>query len=310
MSKNFIFTSHGWSASNWLAYALNQHPRIVCSHSARNLLADKKDMNDNDNLKTNLSQLHRGYVSRQERPFQSAYNEIYSMGTADLYGSVHVYRLRDLPVVHQKYGALDKPFTVMNLVRHPVSLVWSGYGQFKDLFRYDLNELHWTSGKVLREGSDLVYKLIDKYDLNVGDLENLAFIGAAAVLGSLRLDLSALREVTELKGINFKGHVKMEEVTKHPEKLKEIIASLSGNTLQADESYLDTVYEAGVINEHKKDKNKFDASARYLQFSDWQKETFNYFFEKFDLQSAYESIGYTFHFLNNQFAAEHVAVAG
>lgn len=299
MAEQFIFTSHGWSASNWLAYALNLHPRVVCSHSARNLLAEEKGMNSDANLKQHLAQLHNGYRSRQERPLDEAYREIAAMGAADLYGSVHVYRLRDLPVVVRNFGATARQFNVMNLVRHPVSLVWSGFGQFKTLFRYDLNELHWTSGKVLREGRDFLYHLAQKYDLNVGELENLAFIGASVVLGSLRLDLDALDQVTDIGCFNFLGHVKMEDVTRDPEELRRVVSCLSGQMVEADTSYLEQVYRTGVINEHKRDTNKFDPGARFNQFSAWQRETFMYFFEKYRLQSAYEQMGYQFDFLSN-----------
>jgi len=297
MNKQFIITSHGWSASNWLAYALNLHPRVVCSHSARNLLADEKSMNSNANLKRHLADLHKGYVSRQERSIDCAYREINSMGEADLYGSVHVYRLRDLPVVYEKFGASKDAFNVMNLVRHPVSLVWSGFGQFKDLFRYDLNELHWTSGKVLENGQALLSRLSETYDLNVGELDNLAFLGAAAVLGSLRLDLDALDKTVRLPDVRFMGHIKMENVTRTPEVLARAIEALSDQTLLAEEPYLNAVYDAGVVNEHKKDGNKFDAASRYLQFAPWQKEAFGYFFSKYDLEPAYREMGYNFDFL-------------
>ncbi|MEM8488068.1 MAG: hypothetical protein AAF564_21135 [Bacteroidota bacterium] len=297
--RRFIYTSHGWSASNWLAFALNLHPDIVCSHSARNMLADKKNMNSNANLKAHLAQLHKGYVSRQERSFDAAYAEIEDMGTAVMYGSVHVYRLRDLPVVFKKFGQPADAYNVLNLVRHPVSLVWSGYGQFKDLFRYDLNELHWTSGKVLREGGSFLYDLAAEYDLNIGELDNLAFLGACAVLGSLRLDLNALPHLAEMPGITFHGHTCMEQVTTAPAVLATAIQTLSDDTLVADETYLDAVYEAGVINEHKKDRNKFDASARFDQFFDWQVAAFKFFFSKYNLQPAYEALGYNFDFLKN-----------
>ncbi len=298
MSKRFIVTSHGWSASNWLAYALNLHPDIVCSHSARNLLADEKGMNSDENLKKHLAELHKGYLSRQERPLDTAYNEIIAMGPAEMHGSVHVYRLRDLPVVVERFGVPEQVFSVMNLVRHPISLVWSGYGQFKELFKYDLNELHWTSGKVLREGRTFLYQLAEKYSLNVGELENLAFIGASVVLGSLRLDLDALERIQQLPCFNFLGHIKMEEVTRKPERLSETIDLLSEDVINANGPYLKKVYDAGVINEHKQDKNKFDPEARYNQFSSWQRETFQYFFDKYNLQSAYEQIGYQFNFLS------------
>src|ERR1041384_1183508 len=131
----FIVTSHGWSASNWVAHSLDLHPEIICSHSARNASAGAPDLHDN--LKFDLGRMHAGYVNRQGRPIDESYNEIEQMGDGKYYGSVHLYRLRDLPVLHEKFGPSSRNFSVMNLVRHPVNLVWSGYGQFKDLFRYD-----------------------------------------------------------------------------------------------------------------------------------------------------------------------------
>ncbi len=297
MKQNFIFTSHGWSASNWLAYALNLHEDILCTHSARNILANKTDMNSNDSLKKNLKDLHEGYVSRQNRSLDETFVEIEKLGQARLYGSVHVFRLRDIPVIVEKYGSPDRTFQVQNLVRHPVSLVWSGYGQFKDLFRYDLNELYWTTGKVLREAKDFIYHLSHKYDLYPGDLENLSFIGACAVLGSLKLDLDGLDNMRGTPNVFFKGHVKMEDITKKPHVLAESIKILSGEGILATPEYLEKVYTTGVVNQHKNDANKTNAEARYIKFSGWQKETFSYFFNKYNLQGAYEDMGYDFSFL-------------
>ena len=297
MRSNFIFTSHGWSASNWLAYALNLHDDIICTHSARNILANRTDMNSNDNLKKQLRNLHKGYVSRQSRSLDTAYDAIESFGEAQLYGSVHVFRLRDLPVVYEKFGSFKRSYSVQNLVRHPVSLVWSGYGQFKDLFRYDLNELHWTTGKVLKSAKDFIYDLALRYDLYLGDFENLAFLGAAAVLGSLRLDLDSLTVVKKIPKIDFKGHVKMESATHCPEVLNSSIQALSTGRLSASAGYLEKVYSTGVVNQHKNDADKTDAEARYDKFSEWQKETFNYFFNKYNLQKEYKQMGYDFSFI-------------
>jgi len=296
-NKYFIITSHGWSGSNWLAYALNLHPDIICTHSARNIQASEKEMNSDHNLRKNLQSLHIGYLLRQNRKLKESYDFIEALGEAKVYGSVHVYRLRDLPVLYEKYGEFERAFQVMNLVRHPVSLVWSGYGQFKELFRYDLNELHWTSGKVLSTARDFVHRLALKYDLYIGDLENLAFIGAAAVLGSLRLDLDAINKTKKLPKVDFHGHVPMEKITKEPNILKDVVKILSKDALHAEALYLDQVFNAGVVNEHKNDANKHNAELRYSQFTDWQKETFNYFFNLYNLQESYREMGYNFSFL-------------
>jgi len=297
MKNYFMVTSHGWSASNWLAYALNMHPDIICTHSARNIQASEKEMNSNQNLRQNLQSLHNGYVLRQNRTLKKSYKFIEALGEVKVYGSVHVYRLRDLPVLFEKYGEFDHSFQVMNLVRHPVSLVWSGYGQFKDLFRYDLNELHWTSGKVLKSAREFVHQLALKYDLYIGDIENLAFIGAAAILGSLRLDLDAVDKTKQLPKIEYHDHVQMEKITREPDVLREAIRTLSDNTIDGDSAYLSQVFNAGIVNQHKNDSNKHDPELRYQQFTDWQKETFNYFFNLYDLRNSYREMGYNFSFL-------------
>ncbi len=296
--NHFIITSHGWSASNWLAYALNLHPEIVCSHSARNIPANERGMNSDESLRANLLALHKGYLSRSIDTVDAKYEQIEKMGNGKFYGSVHVLRMRDLPYLWERFGPNKKNYTVMNLVRHPVSLVWSGYGQFKSLFRYDLNELHWTLGKVLNEAREFIHKLALKYDFFPGDIENLAFIGASAVLGSLRKDLDAYDIVKNINAYNYLGAIKMEEVTNNPDVLSGIIAKLTNGRLSVDEIYLRKVFRTGVVNEHKSDKNKTDASARYQHFNEWQKEVFKYFFEKYQLKNAYESYGYDFSFID------------
>ncbi len=295
---NFIITSHGWSASNWLAYALNQHPDILCTHSARNIPASQKNMNSDHSLRHNLTRLQQGYVQRLTQAVDEKYTHIKSLGRARVYGSVHVLRLRDLPYLYKKFGSAHSQYVVMNLVRHPVALVWSGYGQFKSLFRYDLNELNWTLGKVLKDAHDFVNQLALNYDFFPGDLENLAFLGACAVLGSLKKDLDAEQVITSFPPYHYKGIVKMEDVTVFPSELKRVVQTVTSGALQADDDYLQTVYNLGVINEHKIDPNKRNAGQRYAQFKTWQKEAFRYFFKKYNLRESYERYGYDFSFLD------------
>jgi hypothetical protein len=292
--KYFIVTSHGWSASNWVAHSLNLHPDIVCSHSARNALADDTSMHEN--LKQDLTHMHTGYVSRQGQKIDTSYDAIEKMGEGKYYGSVHLYRLRDLPVVYQKFGDFSRQFSVMNLVRHPVNLVWSGYGQFKDLFRYDINELHWTLGKVLNESREFVFSIGNKYQLNLGDFENLAFIGAACVLGSLRIDLNALEQVKKIPQIHFNGYLQMEKVTGDPEEYKKFISTLLPG-IELTENYISSVFSTGAINKHKHDAKKITVDERYATWSDWQKEVFLFYFNKYDLRNEYEKLGYDFSFL-------------
>lgn len=291
--NNFIVTCHGWSASNWTAHSLNLNPNILCTHSARNVLADDKELQSNKNLKEHINQLQKGYNQRQGRSLDIIYDEIEAFGDANNYGSVHVLRMRDLPVIYEKYGVSIRSFKVVNIVRNPVDLVWSGYGQFKDLFRYDINELHWTTGKVIRQALEFVNYIGKKYNIYIGDFENLAFIGACAILESLKLDLKAYSKVGTIKNIDFSGTFQMEEITSNKLIYQEFLNSL-GLSSSSAEDYLDDVFKTGIVNKHKSDSKKLSSFERFHEFLPWQKEVFLYFFNLHDLKKPYESFGYNF----------------
>ena len=294
--SNFIVTCHGWSASNWTAHSLNLHNTVLCTHSARNVPADDKDLQSNKNLKKHINQLQKGYALRQNRSLDDIYDEIESFGENKNYGSVHVIRLRDIPVIHKKYGSPNRPFKIANVVRHPVDLVWSGFGQFKDLFRYDINELYWTTGKVVRSGLEFVNELSRKYNFNAGDFEYLAFLGACAVLESLKFDLDAYQNIDQVEKLDYVGTYRMEDLTKDPEYFKGFFESLLPDE-NADPLYLQSVFNTGQINKHKHDNKKLTPEERYDTFEEWQKEAFHYFFDKFGLFDGYSSFGYELEFM-------------
>lgn len=295
--RYFLVTSHGWSASNWLAYVLQLHPKISCTHSARNVIACDKDLQSDTNLKRHLGRLHTGYFSRQNQALDSSYDEIEALGNTRYLGSVHRFRLRDIPVVFERFGPFQREYRVMNLVRHPVTLVWSGYGQFQNLFRYDINELHWTLGKVLGHAREFAFDLGRRYDLMLGDYEVLAFLAAAVVLGSLRLDLDAMEAVCELPNIDYRGHVQMEKVTRDPAILKEVICKLCGPELSVTPGYLQNAFNAGQINRHRRDNHQLSPEERWSTFNNWQRETFLHFMDYFNIGEPHEAMGYDLSFV-------------
>jgi hypothetical protein len=199
-------------------------------------------------------------------------------------------------VLHEKFGDFSREFNVMNLVRHPVSLVWSGYGQFKDLFRYDINELHWTLGKVLNESREFVFGIGAKYQINLGDFENLAFICAACVMGSLRIDLDALPNVKKVPQLHFNGFLQMEKVTSDPVEYKKFITTLIPG-IEVSDKYLDEVFSTGTINQHKHDTKKSGPAERFASWNDWQKEVFLFYFKKYNLEEEYSNLGYDLSFI-------------
>jgi hypothetical protein len=298
MYNSFIITSHGWSASNWLAHSINLNNNIICTHSARNVLANDKDIHDHENLVRHIKKFHTGYVGRQMLALDDLYDNIRQNGNVKYYGSVHVLRMRDLPILHAKFGDSNTQFKVANFVRNPIDLVWSGYGQLRDLFTFDINELYWTLDKILTEGKDFTYSLIEKYQINIGEYRYLAFIGACAILSSLKKDINAYKAVESSKSLDFIGTYKMESTTTDKRDFSELLVNLTGDSSIITEDYLSQVFSGGAINTHKKDNLKITPKQRYESFEPWQQDTFNFFFDKFELRAHYESFGYEFLYLN------------
>lgn len=287
----FIVTSHGWSASNWLAYSLNLHDHILCSHSALNALPTEKEMHEESKLKKNIRKFHKGYSTRVEASLTDNYNEILNHGRAKAYGSVHLYRMRDLPLQFDSYNGELGRFVVMNLVRNPIDLVWSGYGQFQQLFRFDLNELHWTLGKLLKTDKEFVFDIGEKYGIEIGLYENLAFFCACRVLESLEIDLKALNDqkLDACEYFDFQGFIQKEKMTTDPDYFKNVLNRIGLDDDEITDEYLTAVFSSGKINKHKVDKLEMTPKKRYEGLSDWQKEVFNHFFNKYEMIRTYYS---------------------
>lgn len=287
MSAPFILTCHGWSASKWVAYALNLHPDIACGHSSAALLADDTCHQD-DNLGPLIPGLRAGYTRRQSVPLADIYAGLSAQKPARFTGTVHTYRLRDLPIQAARFPPAPG-IRVMNLVRHPLDLVISGAGQFRALFQTDLNELAWTVSKLVDQGLDLVEAICDRHGRAPGERDELCFFSACIVLGSLRLDIDAEAKVRDGPWA-YLGPVCMEDVTTNPVAFAKLVKALTGT--RADTSYLSAVFAQTRINRHARMR------AGWETLAPWQREAFAAFFDRFDLRAAYEAMGYEFRFLD------------
>ena len=286
----FVVGCHGWSGSYWLAHALNLHPELTVSHSAENLLAVGPDLHDLERLKATVQSLHHGMQARQRKPIDATFDEIEAMGDTPVYGAVHVFRLRDLPVQLKAFGAFKRPYVLANLVRHPVSFAWSGYGQLRDMFTFDIFVLRGTLNLIL-SAEDFIFPLAKRHDLNLADFEVASFLGGCANMLNLAQDVAVGRDVS---------HIKMESVTTDPELFAKVVSYLSGGKVTADATYLDAVYSTGEINKHRKGTSRMGPSERYESFSPWQKEAFNFFLAASGIRAPYESLGYDFSFVDKK----------
>ncbi len=217
---------------------------------------------------------------------------------AKAYGSVHYYRMRDLPMQLEKYHDWKGAIPVVNLVRNPVAVLLSGAGHFKTLFTYDLNELSWSLNRFLKTNDDRWRVMVADLGLEPGKLEHLAFLCACAVSESLWKDSQVDPASLDRRFFDFKGHRRIEDLFEVGEDFRNLIGAVS-DQVQVNESYLAECRDIGVINAHARGEQPASLEERFSMLEGWQKDTLIYYLERYELVEFYESLGYSLDFLGS-----------
>jgi len=297
MSEVFFVTTHGWSGSSWLANVLNSHSDIFCSH----LMYDRVPGKDDGEAKLERNNLfdavRKESVNRLNTPVNEMIVKINQLTNASYRGNVGLYRMRDLPMLVEKFGPLEHRIRVINLIRDPVSVVFSGFGQFQKRFRFDLHELHWNLGKLLNYSYEYINNLRKKYGIDLGDTKNLCFLAAAQTMASLRLDVEAEPYVENIRGVEFFGHCKMEQITTEKESFSELIKGFLPGLGYSDDYLVDSL-GTGPINRHHQ-YEAVTAQDRFEALEDWQKDAIIHFWKLNELHGFYTSQGYKFEYLDH-----------
>lgn len=240
-------------------------------------------------LRETVFQRHENRSNRFLISIDEQYDAITKISDTIAYGSVHLFRLRNIPELIKKFWPLRHDYLIKNLIRHPVNFIWSGNGELRELFNYDLFVLNGITGLVLHQRDRaFLENLSRKHNINLAQLDVLSFLGAAANLYNLRLDL----------GLDLKAeHIKMEEITTSPSLFRQVATELTGSHVTIDDEYIDTIFTIGPVNQHKSDNKHLTPEERYETFSPWQKESVNYYLEASGILTNYKDMGYDFSFL-------------
>ncbi len=285
----FIVTCHGWSASNWTAVALSKHPHILCCHSAMNIPANSNSLRETEvEFKETMIKRHNARLSRGSRSIDALFDEVAAYDVErkrSIYGNVHSLRIRDLPRLKQEFPT-PRPHVLMNQIRHPVSVVESGFGQVKNMLSWDVY-VHLDATHGMEDHLPFFIDLADRYQINLCDYDVRSFCYAANHLLFLGRDCRIAPDAPTIV---------MERITTEREYFAKILQELSAGRIEPSSEYLDEVYKLGQLNRHKSGK-KITPQQQYESWLPWQQEVFYYFFIAADLKAAYQKHGYDFSFI-------------
>lgn len=296
MSPVFLVSTHGWSGSNWLAWTFDRHPALACSHG---VLYERRPHPTDGDEAVWLSGLHATVRERNQRrytiPVDETLDHVAALAPGQRCGNVGYFRARDFPLLFARHGANRRPARWANVLRHPLSVVWSGYGQFLKRFAFDLFELQWNLAKINEHALPLLDELERHYGVVRGDRETLAFVSAALTLSSLELDMDALQSVPSTEDFHFAGCARLEDLTRDADALAALLRALVPE-VEPRADWLAEATSGRRINVHNA-RSIDDPAAKYAELLPWQQRAFAWALDRTRIRPFYEANGYPLDFL-------------
>lgn len=280
----FLITSHGNTASLWLAAALNQYPDVFCTHAydypfpANGI--EPRDLSAAEQQKRNAIIRKRLF----KLSLAEFLHEMQSVTKKPIVGNVHGYtygrllpKLASLPHKHRQR------LIILNMVRHPITRVNSMSAMY-----YAPDGLHQDHFVEVDFVSRCAH-LRDYFDRHYADLEYTPLVKAFFVA------LIALEDITRdvvLANSHGVKNISFEKVTSDPDYFAQLLNRVVNpyKALEQDRA-LSVFRNTPKINKHNADQNR-SAETQYHAWEPWQRDLFNYVTRRMYMQEVYAEYGY------------------
>lgn len=293
------------SGSKWLASWLHRHPLVACSHGANGLEAKF----GHDFVSRDFPGGEEAYSCYQvgrktDLPMEEIFREMEeAFPRARVVGNLHMFTINELNARHRQLAASGT--VVMNLIRHPVSYMYS-------LAR----QLPGWEDRVGKDDEALrkCRALIDHLLLHAGDVVAAEKLGDivpeiatpredewSRCRDAIRLRAFAWMRNMTREAVNYRHvpTITMERMVSDSDYLLEILDRLTGGIVDA--AYVRQMIDGGRINDHHREyavhpANPLAPAEYFATFPDWQQEGFRRIRRNYDFDRHLEALGYRFDF--------------
>lgn len=284
--RYFFITSHGQTATLWLAAALSKHPNIFCSHgySYPPEAAEERELTARDHEQRVKATNERFWTMRLNEYLL----ELCAATTKPIIGNVHAFTYGRLnTLLHHVKTSILKNILIFNMVRHPIPRLQSTY-------------FCWTADR-----DDVIMPAFIDYDFNhrakhiVEYLnqhhqieytpKNKAFIVALLSIEDITRDIQLAQQ-------NKVPHLVFEHITTNPSKLSELLNAIRSLAVSSDFDLINDIFALKKMNQHnRQSSNKIDTI--YANWDIWKQDAFNFLFETLNMNHIYADFQYDFSFL-------------
>ncbi len=280
IKKYFVVTSYGRTATYWLAFSLNKHPDIVCSHGRLPITSYGERQ-----ARDAIVYEHENESSLAEKSIDDLFDELEEVELAKVYGNVLGYDAYSLLSKLTTYKP-KRVITIINLTRHPITRIESLGNEW--CYEFTFSPTTHQRVQEMRHQNKVVFDVMQSNfphtDFSV--TENSIFL--SALLNVIRSDVRELR-------IDDVLHVPMERMTKDVEYFCWMLGILTQKAINIESSYLYDVISSGRKNQHSKaEKSSIE---QYELWDEWKRVIFKVMLDAHKAEGLYERFGYDLSFV-------------
>lgn len=277
----FLITSHGQTASMWLAGVLSRIPEVFCTHG----YSYPPQAAHLEELSSDEWALRRGSAERfNTLPLSTLHAELKSATNKPIIGNVLAFYLGRL---FSRAGAVHRRgVTVVNIVRHPVTRLtstlktWNISPDFAPPFvELDFN----TRCDHLK---NFIMKSHKKVDFSTSDK---TFVVSLLAMEDISNDI-------KLANWHQIQNVKYEEMTTNKEVFSNLVKKVTSNQVNLSQDFLDNLFSSKRINPHN-NTGITEADLQYQSWDKWKQDTFKFTLERKGKFKLYENLNYDLSFI-------------
>ncbi|NKB59308.1 MAG: hypothetical protein GKS00_23545 [Alphaproteobacteria bacterium] len=308
----FLVTSIGRTATYWLAWSLNRHPDILCSHgdhfppdivslgedgqaelelsSVGNPIRSFYDIPDFQTLGMDQKKMRRGQTIFQQKTIDDVLDAHRMFGDYAAIGNVHGYSMGNFANRYNA-GQAKRKIGTANLIRNPVGQILSFYRRHSfDAERSD--EYKLSRFKIVERNIEFAVAIRERFDIDIEDHDTMIFLSTV-------IDVTVMQKDILIKDVL---HMPYEELTRSQDAFSILLRLITGDAdIAIEQSYLDDVFAQGPMNyssgQEPAVKEAFDALAH------WKKFVIAKLLSE-DVVHRYSEYGYQLNFLSDRIEAQ------
>lgn len=281
-SRNyFLVTSHGQTASMWLAGILNKIPGVYCTHGYTYppMQAKLEEITHHD-----IYHRERSSKRFERLPLKQYFREISQATDAPIVGNVLSFYLGRLLDRSSRWQLNNKSLKIINVIRHPITRInstlktWDphGEGALPPFVPVDF----------LNHCTHIIEYVTKHYKVDVNSSKAKSFIVALLAMQHIARDVRMAKKISV-------SNVKYEDLTRDINVFSDVLSHLTGLYSTESKQQINDIFHCDKINAHNKGASD-DPEIQYEQWEPWQQAAYSYVSRLSDISSTYAEFQYKF----------------